>query len=275
MARQPVKKAPDTLRGIVPIADVQAARTFVLYGRSGTGKTTLAGTFPKPILLLDVMDEGTDSIRDLEGIDVKQIDSCEEFEFTYWYLEKGKHPYKTIVIDTVSQLQSVTVQEHAARHKNKGGTRAGDWGTLTRRDWGDISAWLKEWLVNYRDLARDGINIVFIAQDRTFNIDDDESEAGGEMTPEVGPALSPSIVKTLNAAVSVIGNTFIRVRKIEKEDRKTGRKKKLNKIEHCMRVGPNPVYITKVRKPRSVVAPDVIVDPSYDAIIEIMESTDG
>jgi hypothetical protein len=263
---QQEKPSSDILDDVKPIADIQRFPSFVLYGRSGTGKTTLAATFPKPILYLDVKDEGTDSIADVEGIMVKDIRTFEDFELVYWSLQKDASRFKTIVIDTVSQLQQIVVLEHAASMKRKRGAenrQAGDWGTLTKRDWGDIAGLMKEWLVNYRDLGSLGMHVVFIAQDRTFNVDDEEGSE--QLTPEIGPGLSPSIAKTLNAAVGMIGNTFIRERQTKGKGGKTR-----EKLEYCLRIGPNPVYITKVRKPRSIEPPSVIVDPSFEDIMSII-----
>jgi hypothetical protein len=36
-------------------------------------------------------------------------------------------------------------------------------------------------------------------------------------------------------------------------------------------VGPDPIYITKIRKPRSIEPPKLIVDPSYEDIVNIIK----
>lgn len=250
------------------MAEVSAYRSFVIYGRSNTGKTTLASTFPGPILFLDVRDRGTDSIADVEDIDVMKIHTFEDFEKVYWFLKKHPKRYKTVVVDTMSMLQQIVIQERAAENK-KDVSEAGSWGSMTKKDWGDVSALMKEWVINYRDLTDVGINVVFIAQDRVFNVGEDEDEDNNAIAPEVGPALSPSIAKVLNASVTVIGNTFIREKKVEKKVE--GKKVVKKKIQYCLRIGPNPTYVTKVRKPRSVTAPAYIVDPTYEAIIEVIK----
>lgn len=244
------------------------SRSFVVYGRSGSGKTTLASTFPKPLLLLDVNDKGVDSIADVEDITIRGIDTFEEFELMYEYLVINPKAFKTVVIDTCSQLQQLVIKEVLAENK-KSTKRAGDWGTMTKRDWGDVAALLKEWFVNYRDLTDIGINVVFIAQDRVFNISSEEDEAAGEIDPEVGPGLMPSVAKVLNAAVSAIGNTFIRERSYKKEVR--GKKVSKNEIQYCLRIGPNPVYVTKLRKPKTIAVPSFISDPSYEDIVSIIK----
>lgn len=249
------------------MSEVEDDLSFVLYGRSATGKTTLAGTFPKPLLHLDVRDRGTRSISDVKGIKVRKIVEFAEFEDTIDWLRRHPDTYKTAVIDTVSQLQQVVVKEKMG-DGGRNNRIAGDWGSMTKRDWGDVAALMKESITSFRDLQDLGMNIVFIAQDRVFNFDDEaETETEGLLMPEVGPALSPSIVRVLNASVSMIGNTLIRVRYIKKK----GEKREQEKIDYCLRIGPNPVYTTKVRKPRGLELPQVIVDPTYEDILSIMQ----
>jgi hypothetical protein len=244
------------------------------YGRSGTGKTTVAGTFPTPILYLDVKDKGTDSILGVEGIDILQINTWDEFEDAYWWLKANPGKYQTLVIDTITNLQQVVVDEISTKgKKNKGGKGrdAGDWGTMTRRQWGDVASRMKTWITNVRDLD---INVVFIAQHRVFNfVDDDDANEDDDatLTPEVGPRLSPSVADHLNAQVSTIGNTFIRRRFTE--DKKVRNKVVKGKeiTEYCMRLGPNPIYITKLRKPKNIEPPSILVDPSYEDIIALVK----
>lgn len=245
-----------------PISSIDRPRSWAIYGKSGSGKTTFSGSFPKPILYIDVKDEGTDSISDIEGIDVIEVTDREELEDVYWFLHKDPDKYKTVVIDTLTQLQQVVVEEIASRKTLKG-KAPGDWGSMTKQDWGEVSSYLKTWITNYRDLP---LETVFIAQDRVFNGEDEDSDS--ELAPEVGPRLSPSVSKHLCAAVSVIGHAFIRSRMISKKV--NGRKKEINKIDYCLRIGPHPVYTTKIRKPLSVEVPDLISNPTYGEILGII-----
>lgn len=239
-------------------------RSYVFYGRSGTGKTTAASTFPKPMLLLDAKDRGTDSISDVPGIDVLDVQTYDEFETAYWYLFQHPKKYKTVVIDTMSQVQQLIIQKIT---EEKGGdiARAGEWGTMTKRDWGTVASGLKDVITRYRDLP---MEVVFIAQDRVFNLDD-EADEESMIDPEVGPGLIPSVVKHLNAVITVIGNTFIRNKiKVEGKGKK---RKETKRTQYCLRVGPNPVYVTKIRKPKKVKLPSVLINPSYGDLIEIIK----
>lgn len=250
--------------------DADAPTSTALYGRSSSGKTTLSATWPKPILYIDVKDRGAKSIRDVKKMKKRRINSFEDFEETYWWLKENPDAYATVVIDTVTQLQRIVVEEHY-HGKRKRGKDAGDWGSMTKGDWGAVSALMKEWLINYRDLVDLGMDVVFIAQDRTFNFDEDDDSYNPEdgLTPEVGPALSPAVAKLLNASVDIIGNTFVRERTIKGNLAKKIKSRK--EIEYCLRIGPSSVYVTKVRKPKSIEAPSVIVDPTYEDIMAIIE----
>jgi ATP-dependent phosphoenolpyruvate carboxykinase len=56
-------------------SELSGSRSYVFYGQSGTGKTTLAATFPGPILLCDIKDRGTDSVVGVEDLDVMEVET--------------------------------------------------------------------------------------------------------------------------------------------------------------------------------------------------------
>jgi len=245
---------------IKPVGQIVNPRSAVIYGLPGTGKTTLFSTWPKPLLLLDMNDKGTDSISDVKGVDVAQIESPDDIEAVYWMLKKdNKKKYKSVGIDTTTQAQQLYIEE------TTGDRDAGRWGSMTRRQFGDVAASLKKMVTDYRDLP---MNVVFLAQQRTVNLDE-EGDVSDEISPEIGPALMPSIATHLNASVSIICQTFIRKHTTYKGE---GKKKiARTRMEYCLYVGPNPVRITKIRKPKSVVLPSFLVNPTYEDLIDIVE----
>lgn len=272
MAQKPrtSRRDDDELPGIEQLGEVEDHRSTVIYGRSGTGKTTLASTWPKPILYLDIRDRGTDSIADVKGIDRKRIHESDDIDEVLEWLLRNPKKYKTVVLDTMSQLQEIMVEEQGKKAKKKirgsDGKRPGDFGTLSKQDWGQVASRMKSLIIDFRDLP---MEVVFIAQDRV-NREDDDEDGDDTLAPSVGPRLMPSVASVLNAAVSSIGNTFIRVRHVKVEDSK-GRKRTEERKEYCLRVGPSSVYMTKLRKPKKVVAPDFIVDPDYEDIVDIIK----
>lgn len=254
------------------VAKVKHNGSTALYGLSGTGKTTLSASWPKPILYLNIRDNGTDSISDVEDIDVVDIDSSEELqEQILWCHKKanrGKLVYKTVILDTMTQLQQILVEEMGEKKKLKKGKRPGDFGTFTMAEWGEIAGDLKSVIQDVRNLP---VESVFICQQRQFGASDEDDDGLEQVDPEVGPRLMPSVKDDLNASVSIIGNTFIRVQVTKEKDPET--KKKVRKItkQYCLRVGPNSVYTTKIRKPKGIEAPDYIVDPTFRKLKKIMK----
>jgi len=275
MSMRPKKKASksSTKSGgiedqIRPVAEVERTASYAIYGRAGSGKTTLASTFPKPMLLLDIRDKGTDSIADVKGVDVLEIESLDDIEDIFYYLKDNPKKYKTLVFDTVTEMQKL-VMKHVVMGKSKGkkvdDSRIGDWGSMAKRDWGDVAGIMNKWIADFRDLD---MEVVFLAQERVKNVDDEEGE-DNQLTPEVGPAVMPSIATTLNAAVNVIGNMFIRMKRttVVKGTKKTHKEEPI----YCLRVGPNPIYTTKLRKPRSAEAPPYIEDPTFKDIKDLVK----
>ena len=260
-------------RKIKDISQEDDPLTAIFYGKAGTGKTTLLGSFPR-VLHLDIREEGEKVLKKVKGIKTASIDSWEDLVSMYWYLKKEKHSFKTVGIDTAGQAQMLAVEEVMRKHNKKG--KAGDWGTMTQKMWGEVATMCKELFLDFRDLKRIGINVVFIAHDRVFKAtsEDDEDTNDDSVTriaPHMGPALSPSIVSMLNAAVDLIGETFIGEELIVKKDPKTGKKLKKKTSEYYLRIGPNSSYITKVRRPKSEERlPDTLKDPTYDKLVKLM-----
>jgi DNA polymerase III delta prime subunit len=257
------------LRG-VKAKDMQKSRTYLIYGPSGTGKTTLAATFPGPIAFGDFRDKGTDSIREVPGVEVFPINDWEDVETFYQQAKGGMledsngktFKPRTIVIDTVTNMQQMAIEEVLANKKKKSNKAAGDWGSMTKQEWGEVASLMKQWTALYAALP---METVFLGQQRVFN----DGTADSELAPEVGARLSPSVKDALNAAADVIGSTFIMRKQKIKEIK--GKKVRSERSVYCLRVGPNPVYITKIRKPKSVEVPALIEDPEYADIIAVIQ----
>jgi len=236
---------------ISPVKSLPRVLSMLVYGRSGTGKTTFAGSFPGPTLLLDIREKGTDSLSNMENVDVLSVESWSEVEEVFWYLKgEGGKKYKTVVLDQVSSLQDLAM-EHAMAEEGKE--------VMSQRLWGTVSGLMKTWLLNYRDLVAQGINVLFIAHDRVSKGESEEED--GSIDPQVGPRLMPSVAGLLNGAVKAIGNTYIR--EVFLEDRS-------RKVEYCMRIGPHAYYTTKLRNPLGTSCPDMVVDPKYDVIMKLL-----
>jgi hypothetical protein len=240
---------------IRPVSATDKGLSAVLYGRPGSGKTHIAGTFPKPVLLLDILQDGTDTIANVPRVDAIPITEWGQIEELYWYLSKGKgkDKYKSVIIDQITEAQDVCIDHVMA----EGGRDA-----MSQRLWGEVSGEMKTFITNFRSLVKQKMNVAFLAHERE---DDDEGSEDSQISPNVGPRLMPSVQSFLCGQVSVIGNTFIQ----EKITRKDG--KRIRRVSYAMRIGPHGFYTTKVRHPAEVDTPDVIIDPSFDKILAVVK----
>jgi hypothetical protein len=212
-------------------------------------------TFPKPLLLIDVREKGVESISDVKGIDLLEIDSWPDLwgeDSIYWQL-KGRNHYKSIIVDQLTAAQSLGMDWLRERKGMK------PMEPFSQRAWGQLSGMMQEMIYGYRELYSDGYNVLFNAHER---LREPQEEDDDRIAPAVGSNLMQSVSSFVNGAVSVIGNTFIR----EFHDKKD----KTTEVQYCMRVGPHAFYRAKIRRPVSAgPVPGVIINPSYEKIRKI------
>lgn len=240
------------------LLDMNTPTIITLYGRPGTGKTTISCTLPKPLLLIDVKDKGTDSGKrdDLEpgDITVFELEEFDEIYDLYDYIKDNPDRFKSVVIDHMTALQDFCY-EKVMDEEGKSRMSQGMYGTA--------GGYLKEVINLYKGLTDLGITPCFNCQDR---MESGDGEGEDQLLPEVGPSLMPSVARTLCAASRVIGHTY-QFENVEKLD---GAKVRRN-IEFRLRLGPNPYYITKVTRPFGTPCPQFLVDATYQDIMKVVK----
>ena len=255
--KKPSKKSSLEDR-FIDLLELDTPTIITLYGRPGTGKTTIACTGPKPLLLLDVKDKGTDSGKreDLEpgDITVFELENFDEIYEVYDYIQDNPERFKSVAIDHMTALQDFCYQK-VMDEEGKSKMSQGMYGTAGN--------YLKEVINLYKGLTDIGITPIFNCQDR---MESGDGEGEHQLLPEVGPSLMPSVARTLCAASRVIGHTY-QFENVEKLD---GAKVRRN-IEFRLRLGPNPYYITKVTRPVGTPCPMFLVDASYKDIMKIVK----
>lgn len=119
--------------------------SILVHGTARAGKTTFAVTGPYPRLILDV-ERGSrfitntkkrwDPMAEPPPVADGTWDTCvvtvENFEVAlkaYEWLKSGQHQFKTVVLDSVSELQEKCKEQVVGRNK----MQTQDWGTLLQR----------------------------------------------------------------------------------------------------------------------------------------------
>lgn len=265
----PAKPAP---RPTADAWDLIDTVRLLVYGQSGTGKTTFWATFPGPILAL--ICSGGNKPGELRSINTPEhrekisprivTDSGQLKE-----LLVEARDYATVVLDHVSGLQDLTLKEILGLSElpaQKG------WGMASQQQYGASTLQCKEHLRSMLNLPG---NIVIVGQERTFG-GRDEGIDPDLVKPTVGAAVSPSLANWLNPACDYVVQTFKRPKMIHTRS-KVGNKEVVTAqrgkgVEFCLRTEQHDTYMTKFRVPLGRPLPDVIVDPTYDKIMEILQA---
>lgn len=256
------KKKKEKVKGgiedsFIDLMELHDPTIVSLYGRGGTGKTTVAASFPKPLLLIDVKDKGGESAKTQKlkkgDIIVAQIRTFDEILDIFEYVRDNPDLYATVVIDHMTILQDLALEKVKG---DEGKEHA------SQRIFGLAATYMKDVISQHKDLSDLGIIPVFICQDR---LESGEGEGEDQLIPEVGFGLMPSVAKVLGAASRVIGHCYLYENTVKKKNMSVKRT-----IEYRLRLGPNPYYITKVTRPKGTPCPMYLVDPSYSDIEKII-----
>jgi phage nucleotide-binding protein len=126
----------------------------LIYAPSGAGKTTLLGTTNDKTLVLS-FEKGTLSLNDAsDNVDVTVIDNLGDLKNAFSYLKNEKHDYKTVGIDSLSELGEQIVA-HLKRDPEFSSMKDG------MKMWMKYSEMMLAISKDFRDLS--GLNVILVA----------------------------------------------------------------------------------------------------------------
>lgn len=133
------------------------AISILVHGSAKSGKSTLAATAPAPRLLLDCeastrflninpvrWDPNTEAPPVYDGswdtcvVTVRQYDDVIK---AYQWLQSGKHPFKSTIVDSISELQQKLIEKVSNRMQ------------MQTQDWGEVLRNFMGTMRDFRDLT--------------------------------------------------------------------------------------------------------------------------
>lgn len=234
-----------------PIGQMSKGSLWVIYGKSGTGKTQVLSTFPKPMLYLQFGDDGTGTIGDVEGIDGIPVATLSELNDIIDELMKGDSKYKSVACDTFSLAVQEWIDENSVKKKKR----------MTQQMWGDIKTDTEELIRSFKRLSVKGFIVALTCHEVADSIDGFEEE----ITPDVRVSVSKGARTYMESMANVGIHTTIVVREKRVDD-------EIKEIPvYAAHVGPNPYYWTKTQKPAGIKVPSMVANPTYSKIIKLLK----
>lgn len=181
----------------------------VLYGTSGVGKTFFTRN-TKDCLWVSA-EGGLLSIADTNP-DFWEVKSLRDLFDCYLYLASNKTPYKTVVVDSITEINEVCKSE--IERKRSGGV-------MQIQDWGELLKKLRNIFRKFRDLD---MNVLLIAQEQYVHDD--------TVIQKIVPSLNGKASTDIAYFMDVVGYATF-----DKEGK------------HYVQVSPHPKLLTKSRTP--------------------------
>lgn len=169
----------------------------IIYADSGTGKTVLSGSADavpemSPVIFVDI-EGGTFSLRAFyPGVHIVRIKSWAEMQDLYSALRRGDHPYKTVVLDSLTEIQKFAMNEIMREVVEKDPDRDSEVPSI--REWGKSGEQIRRLVRGFRDLP---MNVIFTAL-----VVEDKHPKTGKMTYR--PSLPGKLAREVPGYVDLV-----------------------------------------------------------------------
>lgn len=177
--------------------------SIMIYANPGIGKTTLGTTLPKEETLFVVTEAGMGPLigKGFQYFDVLAAMKnnpqmpLEEImaEFYKSIRTNPKFPFKYIVIDNLSELESQLLSDYTKRRKKP---------FPEAKEYGDVAYRIHEWVVLFRDLQYQGITVIFNVWEKQMEM----KSLTGESFTMAYPYLSGRNAAAIPGIVDAVGH---------------------------------------------------------------------
>lgn len=176
---------------------------MLFYGDSGVGKTTIAGSADavpsmRPVLFVDI-EGGTESLKhSYPEVDTVRVLNWAQMQDLYNELYEGNHPYKTIVLDSLTEIQKFNMYSIMGKVIQKRPDLDED--VPSMREWGINLEQMRKFVRGFRDLE---MHTIFTALAKS-----DKDQKSGVTT--VKPSLSGKLADEVAAFLDVVCYYYVK-----------------------------------------------------------------
>lgn len=290
-------KEGSVLSEAVPVGELENLYLKVgIYGPNRVGKTTLACTFPKPLLLVSFElnpTGGAMSVRRVPGVDYLKVTQTEKAFRLAEELEKSLQGYKTLVIDSVTAYQDLFLKEILNLSSLP---EQIDFGGVSGEDYRRRSERVKEGVRPFLNLP---CHTVVISKERDHNPPKEErvNPRTGKLQPDMRPKflrgmqqksyvtfdLGGAAAGWLYDQLDYVGRLYLDkevvVRKIS---RKAGNAEiveetaeETGRYVRRLRTLPHPNFAAGFRSEVPENLPEYIEEPTYEKLLAVIRGGEG
>lgn len=195
---------------VVKAKDRPSNLNILIYGDSGVGKTRLAGSADdvpemRSVLVVD-FEGGAETLKHCyPNCDTVRVESWKEVQNVYDELYAGNHKYKTVILDSLTEVQKFNMynvmQNLIEKHEDR------DVDVPSMREWGINLEQMRKFVRAFRDLP---MNTIFTA----LMVSEKDNKTGLTVKE---PHLSGKLKKEVAAFLDIVVFMYMREMEIDNE----------------------------------------------------------